>query len=323
MKILLLLLFFTVSIFANNTLNNYRINGIEKIEKQMDLELTKQKYWEKHLLNKDTTFGYIESYKNILTCNKDESTLKLYSTDKNSKFNFKKKFDAFTGKRKGDKIQEGDLKTPIGIYKLVKKLSKKTDLNPFYGPLAFVTSYPNIYDSYRGKNGSGIWIHGLPTEQERDEFTRGCIAINNLNIKSLDKDIDISKTLLLINSSKPKQRVSKDTLSLILSKLYSWRYAWLYSELDNYLNFYSLNFVRNDGMSLKKFKKYKARIFKKKQKKTILFDNINIIPYPDSNNVFKITFKELYKSNTYKFIGNKTLILQVSNKKNIKILTER
>ncbi|CAI6147276.1 MAG: hypothetical protein SPLUMA1_SPLUMAMAG1_01934 [uncultured Sulfurimonas sp.] len=58
-----------------------------------------------------------------------------------------------------DKIREGDLRTPIGVYKLVKKLSK---VDSFYGPLAFATSYPNSYDKYLGKNGSGIWIHGLP-----------------------------------------------------------------------------------------------------------------------------------------------------------------
>ena len=322
MKTLLILLV-AGTLFANNILTNYRINGINNIKKQMDQELTKIEYWNQYIQNKDTKFGYIESYSNILTCNKDNSTLNLYSADENSTFSFKKEYGAFTGKKKGDKLKEGDLKTPIGIYQLTKKLSKETNLNSFYGPLAFVTSYPNEYDKYRGKNGSGIWIHGLPIEQKRDEFTRGCIAINNLNIKSLATKIDISKTLLIINNSKVKKYISKNILSSILSQLYTWRYAWLYSDIDNYLKFYDLEFIRYDGMNIKKFTNYKTRIFKKGEDKSIIFNNINVIPYPNTNNIFQITFKEFYKSDTYKFTGNKTLIVRINEDNKMKILTEK
>ena len=239
MKLFLVLLFINISLFSSDILTSYRINGIGAIEKQMDLELTKEEYWSNYIKDKDTTFGYIASYTNIITCNKNNSTLNLYSTYKNSTFKLKTKYGAFTGKLEGDKVKEGDLKTTIGIYQIVKKLSKETKLNSFYGPLAFVTSYPNVYDSYRGKNGSGIWIHGLPIEQKRDEFTRGCIAINNTNIECLDDNINIEKTLLIIDGSKIKKNISKKTLTSILSKFYTWRYAWLYNDIDSYLDFYS------------------------------------------------------------------------------------
>jgi len=320
---LLFLISLSTLIFASDILTSYRTNGIVEIEKQMDLELTDTKYWSKYLKDKDTTFGYLESYANILTCNKENSTLNLYSKNQNKKFKFRKKYSAFTGKLKGDKLKEGDLKTPIGIYKILKKLSKETKLNNFYGPLAFVTSYPNIYDEYKGKNGSGIWIHGLPTEQTRDEFTRGCIAINNPNIECLDKNIDISKTLLIINATKVKKDVSKEILSSILSQLFTWRYSWLYNDIDTYLSFYSSDFIRNDGMNFNTFKNYKTRVFKKIEKKSIIFNDINIITYPNSTNTFEITFKEFYKSDTFKFTGDKTLIIKLDENKNIKILTEK
>lgn len=320
---LLLLIFIHLTLFANDILTNYRISGINEIEKQMDLELTKEEYWSGYIQNRDTTFGYIESYSNILTCNKEESNLNLYVSDDSSKFKFKKEYSAFTGKRKGDKTEEGDLRTPIGIYQIVQKLSKDTKLNPFYGPLAFVTSYPNIYDEYRGKNGSGIWIHGLPTNESRDDFTRGCIAINNPNIECLDRNIDITKTLLIINSSKVEKNVSKKTLSSILSQLYAWRYAWLYNDVNSYLNFYNSEFIRNDGMDIQKFKNYKERVFRKSEKKTIIFNDINIVPYPDSSNIYQIAFKEFYESDTFKFTGDKTLIVKVDENNKISILTEK
>lgn len=321
---LLLIIFISLNIYANDILTSYRLNGIADIEKQMDMELTKAQYWDKTVQSADTKFGYIESYKNILACNKSDSSLYLYSQDQNSTFNFRKSYDALTGKLKGDKLKEGDLKTPIGIYQIIKKLSKETNLDPFYGPLAFVTSYPNIYDTYRGKNGSGIWLHGLPIEQEsREEFTRGCIAINNSHIECLDRNIDIEKTILIIDDMKIKQNISKKALVSILSELYRWRYAWKYDDIDGYLSFYSPQFVRNDGMNFEEFKRYKTRVFKKIEKKSIIFNDINILPYPSSTNIYQINFKEFYKSDTYSFTGDKTLIVEFDENQKLRIITEK
>ena len=264
MKTVILILI-TLSLNAN-ILTSYRTNGIKNIEKQLDLELTDEKYWSEFIKDKDTSFGYIESYSNILTCDKSKSTLSLYMKDSNKHYKLQKKYTAFTGKKKGDKVEEGDLKTPLGVYTITKKISK---LDSFYGPLAFVTSYPNYYDKFRGKNGSGIWIHGLPTEQTRDEFTKGCIAINNSSIECLNKNIDIDKTLLIISSKDREKDISKKIFTSILSSLYTWRYAWLYANIDKYLEFYASDFVRFDGMNYKKFKKYKTRIFKKIEKKQL------------------------------------------------------
>lgn len=322
MKIVFLILI-SLSLYATNILTNYRINGINDIQKQMDLELTKVEYWNNYIKDKDTSFGYIESYQNILTCNKEKSTLNLYIKDSNSTYNFQKEYGAYTGKIKGDKIKEGDLKTPIGIYKILKKLSTENKLDSFYGPLAFVTSYPNTYDKYRGKNGHGIWIHGLPTQQTRDEFTKGCIAINNSNIECLGRRINIEDTLLIINSNEVMQDTSKEMLSLILSQLYEWRYSWIYGDIDGYINFYANEFIRFDGMDFDRFKSYKSRIFKKLEKKTILFNTINIIPYPNSKNIYQITFKEFYKSDTFEFNGDKTLVVKISENNTMKIITEK
>jgi len=319
MKIFFLVLIST-SIYASDILTNYRLNGINEIEKQMDLELSQKTYWSNYISDKDTKFGYLESYSNVLTCNIEKSTLNLYRLDSNKKFKFQKEYGAFTGKAKGDKVKEGDLKTPIGVYNLTKKLSK---VDSFYGPMAFVTSYPNTYDRYRGKNGHGIWIHGLPTKQERDEFTKGCIAIDNSNIECLDRNIDIRDTILIIDSSKVKQKISKQVISSILSELYKWRFAWKYNDLDSYLSFYTNEFVRSDGMSFAKFKNYKTRVFNKIEKRTIIFKNINVIPYPNSTNIYQVTFSERYKSDTFEFNGEKILIVRLEADNNMKILTEK
>jgi murein L,D-transpeptidase YafK len=315
----LLLFFVSASIYASDILTDYRLNGIKNIEKQMDNALAQTKYWDNYLKNINTTFGYIESYSNILTCNKNKSTLCLYVKDNNNSYKLKKEYSAYTGKNRGGKIREGDLKTPIGIYNLTKRILK---VDPFYGPMAFVTSYPNSYDKYLGNDGHGIWIHGLPLNQKRDTFTKGCIAIHNDSIECLNKNLDITKTLLIINSSKVKTDISKEKLSILLSQLYLWRYTWLYNDIDSYLNFYSQDFIRFDGMKYKSFASYKKRIFKKQEKKKIIFSSINVIPYPNTPDLYKISFRESYKSNSFAFSGDKVIMAKLIDNK-IKILTEK
>jgi len=311
--------FFALNLLGDDIVTEYRLNGIAGIAKSLDKALTEKSYWQEHLRDKGTSFGYIESYPNILVCNKAESTLTLYRKDLNNSYSVKKKYSAYTGKVKGDKYKEGDLKTPVGIYNITKKISQ---VDSFYGPMAFVTSYPNIYDRYQGKNGSGIWIHGLPTEQERDEFTKGCIAINNQSIECLDRNIDISKTLLVISAEEVYKNVSKEKLSELLSQLYTWRYTWIYNKLEDYLDFYADGFRRFDGMNKTRFSRYKSRIFSKNEEKTIHFSDINIVPYPNLEETYKITFKEAYQSNSFTFVGNKILIVKLVENK-LKIITEQ
>ncbi len=315
---LVLLSTYNLSLSAN-ALTQYRMYGIEDIRKQMDFDLTNREYWDNYLKDIDTQFGYIEAYQSILSCDKSNSKLTLYMKDAQNRYKLKKSYTAFTGKMSGDKATEGDLKTPIGIYNLTKKLSK---VDSFYGPMAFVTSYPNSYDLYRKKDGSGIWIHGLPIDQERDSFTKGCIAINNSSIECLDKNIDISNTLLIINETQTHKKVEKEALSNILSQIFTWRYAWIYNDLESYLSFYDSSFKRVNGTDFENFSRYKTRIFKKQEEKTIRFKNINVIPYPGEENIYQITFFEIYHSKSFSFNGNKVLIVKLQDNK-IKIITEK
>jgi murein L,D-transpeptidase YafK len=300
-------------------LTEYRLNGIGNIEKKLDKSLTATSYWQEYLKDKDTSFGFLESYENILTCDKSQSTLAVYKKDKNGKFTLEKEYSAYTGKMKGDKVKEGDLRTPVGVYDIVDKITK---VDSFYGPLAFVTSYPNLYDRYQNKTGQGIWIHGLPLEQKRDEYTKGCIAINNKNIECLDKNIDIKKTVLIINENALEKSVSKENLSLILSNIFAWRYAWIYNDLKSYLGFYDPAFKRFDGMNIEQFKQYKTRIFAKNETKRIRFTDINLIPYPGTENLYKLTFHENYRSDSFRFSGRKVVILKLQNQK-ISIIAEQ
>lgn len=319
MKIILLLIYLVLYINAAPIATVYREQGMQAVEKALNKHLTQKSYWEKELHALDTSFGYFENLDSIITCDKDRSKLYLYKKNKKGKYLLVNTFGAMTGKINGDKQIEGDHKTPLGIYSLTSKI---TNPDPFYGPLAFVTSYPNLYDKIRGKNGSGIWIHGLPIEGSRDKFTRGCIAIENDNICKLDQNISIENTLLIIDQEHHKKAL-KDDLATILAKLFEWRYAWIYNDYERYINFYDPTFIRFDNMNYNTFKQYKRRIFNYNDKKSIHFSNIKVTPYPgEDDNIYMITFYEAYHSKRITFNGEKTLIIKQDNE-TISIISER
>jgi murein L,D-transpeptidase YafK len=318
MKVLLYTLLFSVYLYSD-LIQTYRLNGLKSVEREINAIMQTSTYWKSFLKNKDVRYGYYESINSILICNKNKKTLELYNI-KNNRFIKNFKSNVFVGEKKGAKQKEGDSKTPIGVYKLTNKLTR---LDPFYGPIALVTSYPNKYDKIKNKSGQGIWIHGLPYNQKRDKFTKGCIALDNKQIKSLDLKFNYKKSLFLISENKLKT-ASKENISNILAQIYRWKNAWETNDINKYLSYYNINFKKNKNINLEKFSKRKIRIFNKNENKKIIFKNINISPYPNNENklLFKITMYENYKAPYYKFKGNKELYVELKENGKISILLE-
>lgn len=296
----------------------YRTQGIEAVKKQLEKQLEERTYWEKFLENKDVKYGYYEDTKYLIFCQKNKKKLKVYKKIDNG-FSQIINDSVIVGKKEGDKQIEGDLKTPIGAYELTNKITK---LDSFYGPLALVTSYPNTFDKLLNKKGHGIWIHGMPIDKNREEYTKGCIALDNPELENIDKNIDIEKSILLISQDSLKKS-SKDEISLILSSIYKWKNAWKESDIDEYLSFYSSEFKKDNRMNLEQFSTYKKRIFRKNEKKSIDFYNIDVIPYPNSLNkkMYKVVMDEKYFTKNYRFEGKKELYLEIKDNK-IQILAE-
>ena len=311
LKQFLFLLLFTNILFAD-LVDIYRTQGIEAVKLELEKELTKKSYWDKFLKNKDIKHGYYESVKYVIITEKERKRLQLHRL-KDNKFETLMTQDVFMGEVQGDKYKEGDLKTPTGAYSLTSKITK---LDQFYGPMALVTNYPNVFDQAQNKDGYGIWIHGLPYDNKRDDYTKGCIALDNMSLKKLDKNINIENSVLIIGE-KNIQKISKKQISTILSDIHEWRDAWRSSDIQNYISFYDESFKKGNGLDLTKYKKYKQRLFAKREKKNIDFKNINIMPYPNSINkiMYKVVMDEDYKTRTFKFIGKKELYIELKNGK--------
>ena len=100
------------------------------------------------------------------------------------------------------KEKEGDLKTPLGLYKIGDEVPKK-NLTPFYGLGALKLNFPSPYDKFQNKSGSGIWLHGVPAEvyNRPPKASEGCIVFTNADLKYLLKLSKGNRIDVLVSSS--------------------------------------------------------------------------------------------------------------------------
>src|SRR5210317_641851 len=64
------------------------------------------------------------------------------------------------GRNGAGKLRSGDRKTPLGVYFVTEQLDTSR-MHEKYGVTAFPLDYPNAWDRLGGRDGYGIWIHGV------------------------------------------------------------------------------------------------------------------------------------------------------------------
>jgi murein L,D-transpeptidase YafK len=313
-----------VSFAAEDLADVYRKSGVEALEAKTNEILSDPTYWRERLKDADVRFGYYESARHIFIVDKAARKLFFYDYE-NGKATRVSDFAATMGDSVGDKFKEGDNKTPVGAYKITSKLKQDEKLfDRYYGPLAFVTDYPNAFDRKLKKTGHGIWLHGFPLNGSRDNpNTKGCVAIDNEDLLFLESRVKPEKIALSINESGVLE-ASVNDVSAVLALVYKWRWAWKINDLDLYLGLYAEDFVRSDGVSRQEFGKLKRLIFGKGEKKRIDFSDIEVVPYPNSLNeaIYKASFWQDYETTSHRSSRVKELYLR-KNGNRFEIILER
>lgn len=308
---------------ASDLVKIYLNQGLDAVGVAIEKELTNKDFWLDEIGDRNISLGYYNDDVAIVLTNKTDKILRVYSySDGKIKQDFEQK--AIITGLMGDKQVEGDLKTPVGFYELGRKFNPG---DPYYGPFAFATTYPNLLDKVQGKTGGGIWIHGYPLDGTRlDEFkTRGCIALFNENLEEFAKVVQ-DKKVFAMTEEKEKARAKKEDIAALLADLFAWKLAWTDSDINTYLNFYDeKQFKRFDKMKFEQFASMKKSIFSRKEDKKIKFSDINISPYPNVENetMYRISFYEDYYTKNYQFKGDKILYVKIDSKGKMKILAEQ
>ncbi|EAI5523353.1 murein L,D-transpeptidase, partial [Campylobacter jejuni] len=302
-RLALLITLSSLMLHASDLVKIYLNQGLDAVGVAIEKELTQKDFWLSEIGDKNISLGYYDDNVAIVLTNKTDKILRVYSyEDGKIRKDFEQK-EIITGLM-GDKKIEGDLKTPVGFYELGRKFNPG---DPYYGPFAFATTYPNLLDKVQGKTGGGIWIHGYPLDGSRlDEFkTRGCIALFNNNLEKFAQVVQ-DKKVFVMTEEKEKIRAKKDQIASLLADLFTWKLAWTNSDTNTYLSFYDeQEFKRFDKMKFEQFASMKKSIFSRKEDKKIKFSDINISPYPNLENetMYRISFYEDYYTKNYQFRG--------------------
>lgn len=142
-----------------------------------------------------------EDQKHVLLVDAKRSRLYVYA-NQSGQLKFITDYYISQGKLGVNKLKEGDQKTPVGVYYITARLSGAR-LPDFYGSGALPINYPNEWDKVNGRSGSGIWLHGTPS----DSYSRpplssdGCVVLTNPDLHQLANSVEIGKTPVVISES--------------------------------------------------------------------------------------------------------------------------
>ena len=261
----------------------------------------------------------------------EKSTHKLYVfKNKEGIPNLVKTYQIATGKKAGDKIFQGDHRTPEGVYYLTDFLTHQELLNrhgkqgEIYGVGAFVLNYPSPIDDQEGKTGGGIWLHSTNDETriEKGLDSRGCIVAANSDLIDISQYIELHKTpivvtheLLFLSNARWVMKRNK-----VKYALEGWINAWREEDINKYISHYHASFKDPNKGNVSQFKNYKRAVFAGPGKPEIEITDLSII---QSGDYIRATFKQKYSSNTITDMGRKTLYLKQDGYYNWKIVAEK
>jgi murein L,D-transpeptidase YafK len=205
------------------------------------------------------------------------------------------------GKNGIDKTREGDQKTPLGVYHVTANLPK-SKLADFYGAGAFPISYPNEWDRRRGRNGHGIWLHGVPSDvySRAPRASDGCIVLSNGDLETVGRMLQVGLTPVIIAdeiewSDARSVEAERGGLAAALEE---WRSDWQSRDTERYLTHYSKRFS-SGSQDYAAWAAHKRGVNAGKRWIEVGVANVAMFRYPRENFVV-VTFEQAYRSDSLK-----------------------
>lgn len=194
-----------------------------------------------------------------------------------------------------NKLKEGDQKTPTGVYYITSRLAG-SKLPDFYGPGALPLNYPNEWDKLNGRGGSGIWLHGVPSEN----FSRpplasdGCVVLTNPDFLRISATVDIGKTPVIISEqvefvNRTKWNADKQIANKMLD---DWRIDQESLNANRILSNYSRNFKTLLGDNLNIWFSKQQQASEGQREVSIKLRDITQFRYPGKDEMIVSTFTQ-------------------------------
>ena len=239
----------------------------------------------------------------------DKKTHQLHLANYNDgKLDIVQSYRATMGKTVGDKLIEGDLKTPEGIYDFMF-FKRPPQLGKKFGPLAIYVGYPNSMDKSGAKTGFDIMVHGTddPARLERQYDSLGCVVLDNQNVETVADNVDLKKTKIVITKDFGRLQANS-RVDRAKAFFNNWLKAWSSKDLVGYVESYAEEY-KSDGMNRIAFAHYKDSLNKK-------YDTINVtasdVRFYFHEKYDLVTFTQHYAST---FAGGKPAFQGTSQKR--------
>lgn len=199
------------------------------------------------------------------------------------------------GKLGYEKMAEGDLRTPLGIYFITGSMNPRA-LKEFYGSGALPINYPNELDNRRGKTGSGIWLHGTPPNQfaRAPLATDGCVVLANPDLSSIIRTVQVRNTPVVIARSLNwvKSTQARQESKPFEATLNAWRGAKSGANVSQLLSYYSPEF-NSHGKTLPEWSETVRRQLDKSRGHPVQFKDLSMLRWTDNADTMVVTFREL------------------------------
>lgn len=199
-----------------------------------------------------------------------------------------------------EKSVEGDKRTPLGVYYITSTLNP-ADLPDLYGVGALPINYPNPLDLQRGKTGSGIWLHGTPSDQfvRAPQASDGCVVLSNPDLERLLRSVQIRTTPVVI--APELQWVQPDALSRDRAQFEDVLEAWRRSRSDGNLaelkGFYSSRFS-NQGRDLAQWWPRVENELRSTGPRELAIKDLSVLRWNDTDDTRVVTFGEVAAGQT-------------------------
>jgi murein L,D-transpeptidase YafK len=210
------------------------------------------------------------------------------------------------GKNGTGKREEGDKRTPMGVYRIAEQLPR-AGLADLYGDGAFPLNYPNEWDQAQKRGGHGIWLHGVPsnTYSRPPRSSDGCVVVANPDLKELSRWIKVGSTPVIITDrtdwvTRESWEQSRDDL---LAQLYAWKNDWEARDPDRFLRHYSNSMVSGENAG---WAKDKRRNILEKDWIRIVMSDIGLFLYPGGDMAYT-EFTQRYSSDKLSGLASKRL----------------
>jgi murein L,D-transpeptidase YafK len=218
---------------------------------------------------------------------------------------------ATIGRNGIEKLREGDKKTPLGVYHVTGNLPRDQLTRTYgtqsalYGDGAFPINYPNEWDRRRGRNGHGIWLHGVPfdTYSRPPRASDGCVALTNEDLLAISKQVQVGVTPVIIAQDVEwiEAGSAKTTRDTLQQSIENWRRDWESRDAEQYLRHYSADFTAGK-QDLAAWAAQKRSVNAGKSWIKVKVDQISMFLYPGDENLAVVTFEQDYASSN---ISNK------------------